>query len=271
METITLKLQGMRCASCAANIQKIVSNMAGVEQCEINFGTAQANIIYDPDAVNCADIQQAIAEAGYSSRIVSAEDVLAVDDAEARAREKEEQDLRLQVSIGGAISLVLVIGGLPMMTGWHLPWLPAWMHNPWLQMMLTMPVQFWCGRVFYVNALKAAKHHLATMDTLVALGTGAAYSYSVVATLRPDFFTAQGLAADVYFEASAVIITLVLLGKLLESRARHSTSEAIRKLIGLQPKTARVMRYGQEMDMAIAEVQVGDVVLLVVFFEVICT
>ncbi|MFM7888501.1 MAG: copper-translocating P-type ATPase, partial [Pseudanabaena sp.] len=140
--------------------------------------------------------------------------------------------------------------------------IPAWMHNPWLQMVLTIPVQFWCGASFYFNAGKAFKRHAATMDTLVATGTGAAYSYSLFATINPDFFTSQGLTADVYFESSAVIITLILLGKLFENRAKGITSEAIRKLMGLQAKTARVIRHGREIDMVIAEVQLDDVILV---------
>ncbi len=262
METTTLKLRGMSCASCASSIERVVSNVSGVEQCNVNFGAEQATVTYNPRAVDVNKIQQAIADAGYSSQLLKEENPLVTDDEEQSTRRKEEQDLNRKVIIGGAISLFLVIGGLPMMTGLSLPFIPAWMHNAWLQLVLTIPVQFWCGASFYINAGKAFKRHAATMDTLVATGTGAAYGYSVFATVNPAFFTSQGLTADVYFEASAVIITLILLGKLFENRAKGSTSEAIRKLMGLQAKTARVIRYGREMDIAIVEVQLDDVILV---------
>lgn len=129
-----------------------------------------------------------------------------------------------------------------------------WLHNPWLQLVLTAPVQFWCGSSFYINAWKAFKRHAATMDTLVAIGTGAAYIYSVFATVFPGFFTASGLMPDVYYEAAAVIISLILLGRLLENRAKGQTSEAIRKLMGLQARTAQIIRNGREMEVPIASV-----------------
>jgi Cu+-exporting ATPase len=129
-------------------------------------------------------------------------------------------------------------------------------------LVLTVPVQFWCGRSFYINAWKAFKRHAATMDTLVTIGTGAAYAYSVFATIFPGFFTAQGLMPDVYYEAAAVIITLILLGRLFENRAKGQTSEAMRKLMGLQAKTARVIRNGKEVDVPIAEVQLKDIILV---------
>ncbi|MFN9649649.1 MAG: heavy metal translocating P-type ATPase [Pseudanabaena sp.] len=262
MDTTTLKLRGMSCASCASSIERVVSNLSGVEQCNVNFGAEQATVTYNSRAVDVNKIQQAIADAGYSSQVLKEENPLVTDDEEQASRRKEEQDLNRKVIIGGAISLFLVIGGLPMMTGLSLPFIPAWMHNSWLQLFLTIPVQFWCGASFYINAGKAFKRHAATMDTLVATGTGAAYGYSIFATINPAFFTSQGLTADVYFEASSVIITLILLGKLFENRAKGSTSEAIRKLMGLQAKTARVIRDGREIDIAIAEVQLDDVILV---------
>ncbi|HAZ46674.1 MAG TPA: cation-transporting ATPase PacS, partial [Cyanobacteria bacterium UBA11371] len=132
----------------------------------------------------------------------------------------------------------------------------------WLQLVLTSPIQFWCGASFYANAWKAFKRHAATMDTLVALGTSTAYIYSLFPTIFPDWFTAQNLRPDVYYEAAAVIITLILLGRLLENRAKSQTGEAIRKLIGLQAKTARLIRKNQEVDVPIEEVEIGDVILV---------
>lgn len=149
-----------------------------------------------------------------------------------------------------------------MMTGLHLPWIPAWLHNPWLQLVLTTPIQFWSGESFYQGAWKAFKRHTATMDTLVALGTSAAYFYSLFPTFYPGWFRAQGLEPAVYYEISAIVITLILLGRLLENRAKGQTSEAIRQLIGLQARDARVIRNGIEMDIPIQEVRIDDVILV---------
>jgi Cu+-exporting ATPase len=148
------------------------------------------------------------------------------------------------------------------MTGLHIPLIPTWLHNAWVQLIVSTPVVVWCGKSFFVGAFKAFKRHAADMNTLVALGTGAAYLYSLFATFFPNFFLNQGLSPDVYYEAAAVIITLILLGRLLENRAKGQTSEAIRKLMGLQAKTARVIRHGEEIDIPIQEVIVGDLILL---------
>jgi len=184
------------------------------------------------------------------------------DDAEKKHRLRESRDLIRKVTVGGIISTILVIGSLPMMTGLHLPFIPIWLHNPWVQLILTTPVQFWCGYSFYINGWKALKRHAATMDTLIALGTSSAYFYSLFPTLFPSFFINQGLTPDVYYETAAVVITLILLGRLFENRAKGQTSEAIRKLIGLQAKTARLIRNGREVDVPIEEVQIGDVILV---------
>jgi Cu+-exporting ATPase len=132
METSTLKLRGMSCASCANSIETAISNLSGVELCNVNFGAEQATITYNPRSVDVNRIQQAIADAGYSSQVLKEENPLVDDDEEQAARPKEEDDLNRKVMIGGAISLFLVIGGLPMMTGLSLPFIPAWMHNSWL-------------------------------------------------------------------------------------------------------------------------------------------
>jgi Cu+-exporting ATPase len=184
------------------------------------------------------------------------------DDEEKTARQAEHRDLTRKVWVGGIISLILLVGSLPAMLGLAIPFIPTWLHNFWFQAILTAPVQFWCGKTFYVNAWKALKRHTATMDTLIALGTLAAYFYSLFVTIDPGFLTAQGIMPGVYYEVSAIVVTLILLGKLFENRAKGQTSEAIRKLIGLQAKTARVIRNGQEIDIPISEVVLGDVILV---------
>ena len=238
-------------------------SVPGVAEVSVNFGAEQANIEYDPKQTNLEQIQQAIVDAGYGSYSLQDQEFITDEtDVEKTARLREFRQLRQKVMVAGVISIVLVVGSLPMMLGLPIPFIPAWLHNPWLQLVLSTPVLFWAGREFFVNAWKALKRHTATMDTLVALGTGSAYLYSIVATVIPSFFIAQGLNADVYYEAANVIITLILLGRLLEMRARGQTSDAIRKLIGLQARDARIVRDGQELEVPIQEVQIGDVVMV---------
>lgn len=262
METLSLKLRGMSCASCAVNIEQAIQAVPGVADVAVNFGVEQATVKYDPGKTGLEAIQQAVTDAGYSANAVVEEVLSEEDDAEKAIRLAESRDLRRKIIIGGVISALLVFGSIPMMTGLSVPFIPMWLHNSWLQLVLTTPVQFWCGQSFYRNAWKSLKRHTATMDTLIALGTSAAYFYSVFVTLFPNFLVTQGLAADVYYETAAVVITLILLGRLLENRAKGQTSEAIRKLIGLQAKTARLIRAGREVDVPIQEVVVGDVVLV---------
>ncbi|PSB06198.1 copper-translocating P-type ATPase [Pleurocapsa sp. CCALA 161] len=262
MENTSLKLRGMSCASCAKNIEDSIRSVSGVSECSVNFGAEQATITYNPDRTDVAAIQDAVDAAGYSA-VPMQDDVLAPeDDTERRERQVENRQLTRKVWVSGIISAILVIGSLPMMTGLPIPFIPAWMHNSWLQLVLTAPVLFWCGSSFFINAWKALKRHTATMDTLVAIGTGTAYLYSLFPTFSPQWFITQGLTPDVYFEAASVIIALILLGRLLENRAKGQTSEAIRKLMGLGAKTARVIRNNREIDLPIAEVILGDIILV---------
>jgi P-type Cu+ transporter len=262
MKNTNLKLRGMSCVSCASNIEAAIRSISGVEACSVNFGVEQATVTYDPSKTDLAAIQNAVDAAGYSA-VPMQDDILAPEDyAERRERLVENRQLIRKVWVSGIISAILVIGSLPMMVGLNISFLPAWMHNPWLQLMLTTFVLFWCGSSFFINAWKALKTHTATMDTLVAIGTGTAYLYSLFSIFSPQWFVKQGLTPDVYFEAASVIISLILLGRLLENRAKGQTSEAIRKLVGLQAKTARVIRNNCERDIPIAEVVFGDIILV---------
>lgn len=262
MENSNLKLRGMSCASCASNIEEAIRSVPGVNECSVNFGAELATVTYDRDRTDIAAIQEAVDAAGYSAVAMQDEVLAPEDDAERQSRQIENRQLTRKVWVSGIISAILVIGSLPMMIGLPIPFIPAWMHNPWLQLVLTAPVLFWCGSSFFINAWKALKRHTATMDTLVAIGTGTAYLYSLFPTFIPQWFIAQGLTPDVYFEAASVIIALILLGRLLENRAKGQTSEAIRKLMGLQAKTARVIRNAREIDIPIAEVILGDIILV---------
>ncbi|MFB2771233.1 heavy metal translocating P-type ATPase [Pelatocladus sp. BLCC-F211] len=262
MENTNLKLRGMSCASCAKTIEDAIRSVRGVNECSVNFGTEQATVTYDKRKTDPEAICDAVDAVGYSAIPVQDDDLFTADDVEQQARQAENRALVRKVWVGSMISAILVIGSLPMMTGLSIPFIPMWMHNPWLQLVLATPVLFWCGASFFINAWKALKRHTATMDTLVAIGTGAAYLYSLFPTFLPGFFTERGLPPDVYYEAAVVIITLILLGRLLENRAKGQTSEAIRKLVGLQAKTARVIRDRQEVDIPLAEVIEGDIVLV---------
>ncbi|MCT0206837.1 copper-translocating P-type ATPase [Synechococcus sp. CS-1332] len=168
--------------------------------------------------------------------------------------------LRRKLSVAAVLTGLVVASTLPHMLGVHINWLPGWFTSPWSQLVLSSPVLFWCGREFFTGAWSALRRHSADMNTLVATGTGIAWLASLVATLFPGLFTAEGLPADVYYETAAVILTLVLLGRLLEARARGQTSEAIRRLIQLQPPTARVLRGGIASEIPVAKVAVGDLV-----------
>ena len=255
-----LHITGMSCAACAQNIEKTIQRVEGVFTIAVNFGVEQATVEYDPRRTDLQAIQQAIESAGYGASPMVELGVQLVD-TEAAAK-KAQQTLWQKVMFGGFVSAIIVFGSIPAMTGIHIPWIPLWLHHPWVQWVLATPVMVWCGQEFFVGAWKALSHRSANMNTLVALGTGTAYLYSLVVTLAPQWLTAEGLAYAVYYEAAVVIITLLLLGRFLEHRAKSRTSESIRQLMGLQAKTARVIRAGRPQDIPLQEVVVGDVVLV---------
>ncbi|MGK7906059.1 MAG: heavy metal translocating P-type ATPase [Synechococcus sp.] len=261
METQQLQLRGMSCASCASNIEQAIRSVPGVVECNVNFAAERASVQFDDRKVSLKQIQQAVADAGYAAEPLQEMGHGQVDP-ERAAREAEQTDLKRKVMFGAAMSLLLIVGDLPHMTGLNLPWIPAWMGNPWWQLALATPVIVWCGKAVFVGAWKAFKHHTADMNTLVSVGTGVAYLYSLFVTLFPGVLKSQGLSAQPYYETSAVIMTLILLGRFLENRARGMTSEAIRKLMGLQAKTARVIRQGQEFDIPLEAVVVGDAIVV---------
>ena len=262
MENTTFKLRGMSCASCAKTIETAIRSVPGVTQSNVNFAAEQASVTYNASQTNIATIQQAVDDAGYFAQPMSADVLAPTDDADRREQRRESRQLLRKIWFGAIVSIILVMGSFSAMTGLPIAFIPMWLHDPWLQLVLTTPVLVWAGSTFFINAWKAVKRHTATMDTLVAIGTGSAYTYSLFPTVFPRWFTTQGIAPDVYYEAVVVIITLILLGRLLENNAKGQTSEAIRKLIGLQSKTARVMRDGRETDIPIADVMLNDIILV---------
>ena len=259
MEIVHLSVKRMACAACANRVEKALHEVPGIYECSVNFGMAQAKVEYNPKETNLETIQKVVTDAGYVAELITDFNEA---DREKKQRELAKKKLQNKVIVGGIISAILIIGSLPAMIGVEIPWIPMWLHNAWVQLVLSTPVMFWCGQSFFTGAVKSFLRHTADMNTLVALGTGSAYLYSLVATFFPSFFSSQDLEAAIYYEPAAVIITLILLGRLLESRAREKTSDAIRKLMGLQAKTARVIRDRGPVDIPIDHVQVGDIILV---------
>jgi len=257
---IIIPIKGMTCASCVEKIQRALSSLNGVLSASVNLATEKATVEYIPAQVGIRDFRKAVREAGYEIlEIEEGEDAV---EKEKREREKEYKSLRTRLIVGIALTIPLFV-----LVYWEKLGLSAIIEIPrqtnfLLQLIIQTPVQFWVGLQFYKGAIAAARHRTTNMNTLIAVGTSAAYAYSVTATFLPSIFEIKGYSADVYFDTAAAIIVLILLGRLLEARAKGRTSEAIKKLIGLQPKTARVIRDGNEEDIPIEEVEIGDMVLV---------
>jgi Cu+-exporting ATPase len=260
MEDLNLKLQGMSCASCANRIEKAILNVPGVVAGNVNFSIDRASVRYDPQQTNLNIIGKAVTDIGYELQIVPA-DLTPEDDAEVNRQQRQERDLQQRVIIGAILSFLLVMGTLSHFN-LKLPSFLSGLENYWVQLALAAPVQFWVGREFHRSAWRAFRHRTADMNTLISLGTNIAFFYSLWVTIDPSYFTAQGLSAAVYYEASAMIVTLTLLGRWLENRAKGATSTAIRALMGLQAKTARVVRDSAEIDIPIEHVKIADIVIV---------
>nr|MDQ3309511.1 HAD-IC family P-type ATPase [Gemmatimonadota bacterium] len=260
-----------RPSGSAQPLEQHLGRLPGVVDVSFNLATLEVRVEYVPGTTEAGTIRLAIEEFGYRVREVSGGDE-AAGDVEQQARDEEYRELRRKFWIAAVLSVpVLVIamshGRIPL---FNQPWIN------WVQLALTLPVVLYCGAQFYRGAWAAFRHRAADMNTLIATGTGAAFLYSVVATVAPGAFAGatgrapmpgmegmhEALMVPVYFEAAAVIIALILLGRMLESRAKGQTGEAIRRLIGMQARTARVVRGGQEMDIPVEEVVPGDTVIV---------
>src|SRR5215207_7702562 len=242
---------GMTCASCVGRVARVLKKVPGVREANVNLANEKATVRYLAGEVDHRDLEMAIEGAGYG--LVRGEELSAED-----SHESEYKKLKSDFRLAAALTALILAGSLPMMLGFEPLILMMWLN--FVLLGLATPVQFWAGRRFYRGAWGALRHGQANMNTLVVMGTSAAYLYSAVVTLAPGLFAAG--RADVYFDTSALIVTLILLGRLLEARAKGRTNEAIKKLAGLQAKTARVVRGGEELDVPVEGVRVGDVVVV---------
>ncbi|MCI0483888.1 MAG: heavy metal translocating P-type ATPase [candidate division NC10 bacterium] len=264
LEEVVIPIQGMHCASCVRRIEEALTALPGVIRANVNLATAEATIAYLPGSTALTDLRRTIQHSGYTPLEITGLEPGA--DREKALREREERELRRKFQVGATLSTLIVIGALPHM-GLHglAAWIPPLLSSPWVQLLLATPVHWWVGWQFHRGFITTLRHRTADMNTLVSLGTNAGYFYSVMATIAPSFFAIERQAA-VYFETVAVLHTLIILGRWLEARARGRTSEAIKKLIGLQARTARVLRRSDtgpvEEDIPIEQVQVGDSVVV---------
>jgi P-type Cu+ transporter len=251
-ERVTLPVRGMHCAACVGKVERALKEAGGVDEASVNLATEQATIAFDPERTTLAALRDTVAHAGYElAEAPPAPDAL---DREREAREREQRRMLVKVVVGALLSLPLLAGGMPE----FFPFAPEWLRDPWLHLVLATPVQFWIGAQFHAGFLRDLRYRSASMSTLVSIGTNAAYFFSLAVTVSPHRFAGHG--AMTYYETAAVVITLVVLGRWLEARARGRTSEAIRRLMQLAPRTARVLRDGREVDVPTADVGVGDVV-----------
>ncbi|MBI5574963.1 MAG: copper-translocating P-type ATPase [Deltaproteobacteria bacterium] len=255
-----IPIEGMSCASCVARVEKALAAVPGVLSANVNLATNSATVEVLPGAADREAMRAAVADAGYSVPVIEeGEDPLARQE---RMQREEERSLLTRLRIGVALGVPLfLLAQWEMLAGpGRMPFSPF--ASAMIQLLLVTPIQFYVGSRFYRGAWATAKHGTTDMNTLVALGTTAAYLYSLAATLIPELFSVSGTGAHVYYDTSAAIIVLILLGRYFESRAKGRTSDAVKKLIGLQPRTARVVRGGAEIDVPLEEVRKGDRVVV---------
>ena len=254
-ERLTVSVGGMTCAACVNRVEKTLRSLPGVAEANVNFATERATVLFDGERLNRGDFRKAIEDLGYEVRGFEGESLV---DREAETRRKEIRNLKRKFLFGAVMTGVIMLGGMP---EWF-PWVPRFLQEHRVLFFLATPVQFWAGWQFYRGFWAAARHRTSDMNTLIAVGTTAAYAYSTVIAFFPGTFQAAGHHLGVYFDTSTMIIALILLGKLLEAVAKGHTSEAIKRLMGLRPKTARVVREGRETDIPVEEVRQGDLVVV---------
>jgi P-type Cu+ transporter len=260
----TLNIGGMTCASCVAHVEEALQEVPGVVNASVNLATEKATVEYVPGVAGIPEFSRAVQEAGYRVESVAAEGRDAETELDRLSKDREVRSLRGRFIFAAIGAILLFLGTFDLF-----PWVPPLMNlefYPFLLWALATPVQFWAGWTFYTSGVAALRHGVPNMHTLIALGTTVAYGYStalvLMDVLAPQILANAGLEGMVFFDTGAVIIALILLGRFLEARARGQTSEAIRRLIGLRPNTARVLRDGQEMDVPVESVVLDDIILV---------
>ena len=244
-------IKGMHCASCVRVTERALKKTPGVKEAVVNLATAKATVTYDADNCSPEQMAQSIAKTGYTLELEEkSEEVIQAE------KKKELNTLRNKVIVSLGLGAVILWGSFPGLMNTA----PSILHNFWVQLLLATPVQFWAGWDFYRATIPALKNRTANMDTLVALGTTVAYIYSTFVTFFPNVVMNLGIEAMPYFDVAVIVIGLILLGRYFEAKAKIGTSQAIKKLIGLQAKTARVIRDRKEIDLPIEQVVVGDVI-----------
>ena len=258
---VVIPVSGMTCAACQSRVQRTLNKTPGVHDAAVNLMMGSATVSYDPSVVEPAALVDSIRGTGYGAELPVA-DRSAFEEQAVRdeAQTAEFVELRLKAVVSGLAGVIAMIVSMAGMSG------GAMALRGYVLLAITIAVMGWAGRHFYTRAWAAFQHHSADMNTLIALGTGAAFIYSLIATIAPGFFTSRGLAPDVYYEAVVIIIALILTGNAFEARAKKETSSALRALANLQPKTARVVRSlsdgERELDIPIDDVRAGDVVIV---------
>ena len=246
---------GMHCASCAKNIERQLKKTPGVSDAQVNYGSEEATVDFDSSISSLSHLSNVIAGLGYKA-VITGEGTKTPDELKEEAKKKELADLKQKVIVSGFLSFLIMLGSFPQ---WF-SFVPQILTNPFVLLLLTTPVQFWAGWGFYQATWSGLKNRTASMDTLIAIGTSAAFGFSLLTTLFAQPLTKLGFPLLTYFDTAAIIITLILLGRYFEAKAKAHTSDAIKKLLHLQAKTARVVRNDKEIDIPIEEVKVGDII-----------
>jgi P-type Cu+ transporter len=260
---ISLPVEGMTCASCVARIEKALNKTEGVENINVNLATEKVTFVYDESKTDLDSLAKIVEDSGYKLDISAADDSSVSHSNDRQEISKEYTNLKKEFIFSAALALPVMVLSMISMTDWFMSWSPLSMTdiNRILFLAASLIILF-PGRRFFTIAWKLLKHFSADMNTLVAVGTGAAYIYSSIAVLFPELLSLQNPDEHIYFDTAAVIITLILLGRLLEAGAKSKTSSAIKKLIGLQPKTARVFKNDSEIDIPISQVEINDHVIV---------
>lgn len=253
LQTKTFPIVGMHCASCVNVLERSLKKVSGVQEATVNLASEKATVSFDPSQTTPGDLEAAVAHVGYKALLSEQIDQQAT---EKNRKKKELRQLQYRVKLALGLGGLIVIGSFPGI----MQFAPQFLQNFFIQFLLAIPVQVWAGWPFYQATLPSLKHRTANMDTLVALGTTVAFIYSVFVTFFPHIISQAGIEPMPYFDVATIVIGLILLGRYFEAKAKLSTSDAIKKLIGLQARTARIIKNNKEENIPIEEVVIGDII-----------